>query len=105
MARPGFSRAQSRSFSYSGNYLMSATNPENGTVSYNYVTFGNGIGKVQSRTDAKGQQVAYTYDSYSRLSEVQRYPTSGTEDVCQREVYYYDGNVPVGVSYSGTVLY
>jgi len=94
MSRPGFSTAQTRSFAYSGNHLTSATNPENGTVTYTYNTSGNGIGKVATRTDAKGQEVVYTYDSYSRLTEVQRYPTSGTEDTCQREVYYYDGTSP-----------
>ena len=100
MTRPGFSTAQTRSFAYSGNNLTSATNPENGTVSYTYYGSGyNGFGKIATRTDAKGQEVVYTYDSYSRLSEVQRYPTSGTEDVCQREVYYYDGSSPSGSAY------
>jgi YD repeat-containing protein len=87
---------QPRSFSYTGNNLTSTINPENGTVSYTDVSSGNGIGKVAQRTDAKGQVVAYTYDLYSRLSEVQRYPSgiSGGEDTCQREVYYYDGATP-----------
>ncbi len=89
---------QTRSFVYSGNRLTSATNPENGTVSYTY----NGTnGKVATRTDAKGQGVAYSYDSYARLAEVQRYPSgiSGGEDTCQREVYYYDGTNPSSSSY------
>jgi YD repeat-containing protein len=91
---------QTRSFVYNGNFLMSATNPENGTVSYTY----SSGGKVATRTDAKGQQVVYSYDSYARLSEVQRYPTSGTEDVCQREVYYYDGSNPLSSSYPQNAL-
>ncbi len=94
---PRSTGTQTRSFSYSGNFLMSATNPENGTVTYTY----NGFGKVDKRTDAKGQVTAYTYDPYARLSEVQRYPSgiSGGEDTCQRETYYYDGNTPNGSTY------
>lgn len=54
-----------------------------------------------TRTDAKGQQVRYSYDSYARLIKVQRYPQgpSGAEDLCQQEDYYYDGTNPVGSSY------
>ncbi len=91
---PRSTGTQTRSFAYSGNLLMSATNPENGTVSYTY----NAYNKVATRTDAKGQATAYTYDSYARLTEVQRYPSgiSGGEDTCQRETYYYDGSVPTG---------
>lgn len=95
MPRP--TGTQTRSFSYSGNFLMSATNPENGTVTYTY----NGYNKVATRTDAKGQEVVYSYDSYARLNEVQRYPSgiSGGEDTCQRETYYYDGTTPNGSTY------
>src|SRR5580698_6796702 len=79
---------------------MSATNPENGTVTYTY----NGYGKVATRIDALNQKVAYTYDSYARLTEVQRYPVStGSEDTCQRETYYYDSNPFDGGSYSNYV--
>jgi RHS repeat-associated protein len=98
MMRPGFSTAQTRSFAYSGNILTSATNPENGTVSYTYNTTYN---KVSQRTDAKGQVTAYTYDAYARLTGVQRYPSGlgGSADPCQQEVYYYDGNNPLSSSY------
>jgi len=53
-----------------------------------------GYNKVATRTDAKGQQVVYTYDSLARLIEVQRYPQgqSHSEDTCQREDYSYDSN-------------
>ncbi|MGD1097715.1 MAG: hypothetical protein ABSB35_37725 [Bryobacteraceae bacterium] len=54
MPRP--TGTQTRTFVYNGPYLMSATNPENGTVSYTY----NSIYKVATKTDAKGQQVQYT---------------------------------------------
>jgi RHS repeat-associated protein len=87
---------QTRSFSYTGNQLTSATNPENGTVRYTYNSTNH---KVATRIDAKGQEVDYSYDSLARLSEVQRYPTSGTEDTCQREVYYYDGSNPTSSTY------
>jgi RHS repeat-associated protein len=85
------SGAQTRTFqwdTYSGN-MLSATNPENGTVTYSY----NGAHQVTQRTDAKGQQTQYTYDGYGRLSEVRHYPTAGTEDVNQRWDYSYDGSV------------
>ncbi len=55
MTRP--TGTQTRSFVYNGNFLMSATNAENGTVRYAY----NGYGKVATRTDAKGQEVVYSY--------------------------------------------
>ena len=42
---------QTRSFVYSGNYLISATNPENGTGTYGY----NANNQLISRTDAKNQ--------------------------------------------------
>jgi len=94
------SNTQTRSFTYSGNYLLSATNPENGTVTYTY----NGYNKVATRTDAKGQKVVYTYDAYARLTKVQRYPTAnGSEDTCQQENYYYDSN-PFDGTYSQNVL-
>jgi RHS repeat-associated protein len=103
MTRPAGSGnvTQTRSFSYSGNLLMSATNPENGTVTYSY----NSYRKVASRTDTMGQVVVYSYDSYARLTKVQRYPhgTSNAEDTCQQENYYYDSN-PFDASYSQYVL-
>src|SRR6266498_1636003 len=49
---------QTRTFVYTGNDLTSATNPENGTVTYQY----DGAHRVTSRTDAKGQQTQYSYD-------------------------------------------
>ena len=53
MPRP--TGTQTRSFSWtSGNRLTSATNPENGTVSYSY----NQYQKISQRNDAKGQRVA-----------------------------------------------
>jgi RHS repeat-associated protein len=87
---------QTRSFTYSGNNLTSATNPENGTVTYTY----NSYNKVATKTDAKGQAIVYTYDTLARLTEVQKYPsgTGSAEDTCQRENYYYDTTYISGYS-------
>jgi YD repeat-containing protein len=76
--------------------LVSATNPENGTVTYTYDSGHH----VLSRTDAIGSKTQYTYDSYGRLSEAQYYPpwspyNGNTEDTSERVTYYYDNNVPV----------
>ena len=97
MPRP--TGTQTRTFTYSGPYLQSATNPENGTVSYTY----NSNYKVATKTDAKGQQFAYSYDSYARLTGVQVYPQgpNNPADPCQAVNYYYDTN-PFDSSYSGT---
>ena len=49
---------QTRTFNYSGAYLVSATNPENGTVSYDY----NADGTLAGKTDAKGTTLLYQRD-------------------------------------------
>ncbi len=49
-----------------GAVLLSATNPENGTVSYTY----NSNMTLKTKTDAKGQVFNYTYDGYNRLSQI-----------------------------------
>ena len=59
---------QTRTFTWSGLEMISATNPENGTVTYTY----NAAHQVTSRTDAKGQVTNYSYDAYGRL-EAQAY--------------------------------
>jgi RHS repeat-associated protein len=63
------SNTQTRTFSYvkSGaltGFLQSATNPENGTVSYTY----NANNLLATKTDANGNVIQYNYDSYSRLT-------------------------------------
>jgi YD repeat-containing protein len=69
-------------------FLPSATNPENGTVSYT-----NGSNNlIASKTDAAGQKTTYSYDSYNRLTQVSHFVPAGTEDKSQRVNYYYDTN-------------
>jgi RHS repeat-associated protein len=82
---------QTRTFTYDqygqGARLMSATNPENGTVSYTY----NPDGTLATRRDAKNQLVQYTYDGYERLIQVSR--PDGTHDN-----YTYDAYSTTGFS-------
>ena len=49
-------------------------------MSYTYNTNGG----VATKTDAKNQQTAYSYDAYLRLTGIAHYPTPGNEDVCRR---------------------
>jgi RHS repeat-associated protein len=89
---------QTRSFNYnnsSGNvtaFLQSATNPENGTVTYTY----NADNTLATKTDARSQQVSYTYDSFQRVTKITR--PSG-----QNVVLYYDTN-PFSSAYSQNAL-
>jgi YD repeat-containing protein len=91
---------QTRTFLYGtppGPYLLSVTNPENGTVTYAYTWFG----KVATRTDARNVQTQYGYDDYQRLTQVRHYPVSGgSEDTSAQVNITYDTN-PVDGSYGG----
>jgi YD repeat-containing protein len=49
---PRATGTQTRSFQWTGSDMTSATNPENGTVTYTY----DAAHRVLSRTDAKGQK-------------------------------------------------
>src|SRR5947209_8595030 len=60
---------QTRTFVYTGTDLTTATNPENGTVTYQY----DASHHVTKRTDAKGQETRYSYDTYGRLAQVQHW--------------------------------
>jgi RHS repeat-associated protein len=69
---PRGSNTQTRTFNYIpsgtstvGAFLLSASNPENGTVTY---TYSNGL--LASKTDAKGQVFTYSYDGYNRLHQI-----------------------------------
>src|ERR1700719_4182811 len=68
---PRGSNTQTRSFNYItgttvGIDLLSATNPENGTIAYTY----NSDHTLHTKTDAKGQVFTYSYDSYKRPTQV-----------------------------------
>jgi RHS repeat-associated protein len=83
---------------YNNKDLVSATSPENGTVSYTYYD----THRVATKTDAKGQQIAYSYDGLGRMTMAQRYyPSGGTlvEDASQRTTYSFDAN-PYDATYS-----
>jgi YD repeat-containing protein len=78
---------QTRTFGYTGLDMTSATNPENGTVTYTYDTAHH----VLSRTDAIGQQTTYSWDMYGRLTAQYFYLRySGTPDPKQTVLYYYN---------------
>jgi RHS repeat-associated protein len=67
----GPNNTQTRTFNYPtgttvGINLLSATNPENGTVTYTY----NSDSTLHTKTDAKSQVFTYSYDSYKRLTQV-----------------------------------
>jgi RHS repeat-associated protein len=71
MPRGSNSNTQTRTFSYItgstvGINLLSATNPENGTVTYTY----NSDNTLHTKTDAKSQVFTYSYDSYKRLTQI-----------------------------------
>ncbi len=85
---------QTRTFNYAngstvGALLLSATNPENGTVSYTY----NTDMTLATKTDAKGQVFSYSYDGYKRLTQV-------SVGAAVLRNYVYDSN-PDDSSYSG----
>ena len=71
MPRPGVTQPQTRTFNYTsgttvGAYLLTATNPENGTVSYTY----NSDGTLATKVDANGNHFSYGYDNYKRLTTI-----------------------------------
>jgi YD repeat-containing protein len=83
---------QTRTFTYdttTQSRLLSATNPENGTVSYTY----NADGTTATKTDAKGIKTEFAYDAYKRVLQMRKLTQVSsvwTEDRCQRTDYFYD---------------
>ena len=87
VSMPRGANTQNRTFNYNSGttvtgFLQSATNPENGTVTYTY----NSNNLLATKTDAKSQKLTYGYDSYHRLTTV----TLGASQVLR--TYYYDTN-------------
>ncbi len=83
---------QTRTFTYdttTQSRLLSATNPENGTVSYTY----SADGTTATKTDAKGIKTEFSYDAYKRVLQMRKLTLVSsvwTEDRCQRTDYFYD---------------
>jgi YD repeat-containing protein len=83
---PPGSNTQTRTFNYNSGatvtgFLQSATNPENGTVTY---TYSNNL--LATKTDAKNQKLMYAYDGCNRLTTVTLSPSTVLR------TYYYDTN-------------
>ena len=88
---------QTRTFNYNNGttvtgFLQSATNPENGTVTY---TYGNGL--LLTKTDAKNQKLMYAYDAYNRLQTVTLSPSTVLR------TYYYDNNTLDSTGFSQNI--
>jgi hypothetical protein len=93
---------QVRTFNYEyepnrpGTLLLSAQNPESGTVVYTYIPDGT----MATKVDAKGQKTELVYDSYKRVTQVKKYPSVGApEDEAARVELSYDTN-PYEAGYS-----
>jgi YD repeat-containing protein len=71
---------QTRTFAYdpTTQRLTSATNPENGTVSYTY----NADGTWATKKDDTGNTESYNYDSYGRLTAIPDRGQTLTYDTC-----------------------
>jgi RHS repeat-associated protein len=90
---------QTRSFVYDSlKRLTSATNPESGTVTYEYDANGN----LDGKTDARGVKTDYTYDQLNRVIERSYALTGATPAfyVAAPAVnYHYDGTgMPAGTA-------
>ncbi len=86
--------SQPRTFNYSSlSRLTSATNPESGTMSYQY----DGNGNLTQRTDARGTVTAYVYDPLNRLTN-RNYTVAGSTTATANVTYTYDGT---GTNFKG----
>jgi RHS repeat-associated protein len=102
VSMPRGSNTQTRTFNYNSGttvtgFLQSATNPENGTVTYTY----NLYNLLTTKTDAKNQELTYAYDGYNRLTSVSLIPPYTCPPPPQScnppppqllRTYYYDTN-------------
>ncbi len=92
VSMPRGTTTQTRTFNYTtsnvvGAFLLSATNPENGTVIYTYNPTSN---TLATKTDAKNQQLTYQYDTYNRLTSLTWVNSPAGSQVLR--TYYYDTN-------------
>lgn len=79
---------QTRTFAYNSlSRLVSAQNPESGTIQYSYDANGN----LTQKTDARGVATAYTYDALNRV--LTRTYTGETGHTTPNVSYFYD-NLP-----------
>ncbi|MBY0507381.1 MAG: hypothetical protein K2X03_25930 [Bryobacteraceae bacterium] len=91
MPRPdqvGGTYTQTRTFVYdlTTGWMTSATNPENGTTTYNYDIYG----RLNYKQDAKGQRLEYLYDVNNRVTKMTPKDSSGTVVTCDIVEYFYD---------------
>jgi RHS repeat-associated protein len=82
--------SQTRTFSYNSlSRLISATNPESGTINYSYDPNGN----LTQKLDARGVQTDYVYDGLNRVTN-RNYSTPGDTpsnyQATPNVSYYYD---------------
>jgi YD repeat-containing protein len=89
VSMPRSTGTQTRTFAYTSTsypnklnlpalWLTSATNPENGTVSYTY----NADGTLATKTDANNNIETYSYDTYQRLIAIPDRGQTFTYDTC-----------------------
>ena len=88
MPRGGVTQYRTFNYNLTTGRLTSATNPENGTVSYTY----NPDGTPLRKTDARGA-IEFSYDQYQRVTQKHVYTWSpNNEDPCAHVDFYYDTN-------------
>jgi RHS repeat-associated protein len=94
---PRSNGTQTRNFNYDAttHLLTSETHPETGTTSYMYTADATTNDMLTLKTDANGQVTKYTYDSYYRITAINRYHNTSNlninlDDPCQRVNYVYD---------------
>ena len=88
MPRGGVTQYRTFNYNLTTGRLTSATNPENGTVSYTY----NPDGTPLRKTDARGA-IEFSYDQYQRVTQKHVYTWDpNNEDPCAHVDFYYDTN-------------
>jgi RHS repeat-associated protein len=87
---------QNRTATYNAlGQLSASASPEKGAMTFAY----NANYTLDYKIDAKNQKIKYIYDDFKRVTQVQKYPTSGgAEDLCQQVNYTWDTH-PLGAPY------